>query len=44
MIWPELIEEQVKGMCLMLANNHVLVGKTEGGDAKGVMQESHDNN
>jgi len=43
-IWPELTEEQVKGMCLMLASNHVPVGKTEGGDVKGVMRESHDNN
>ena len=31
-------------MYLMLASNHVPVGKTEGGDAKGVMQESHDSN
>jgi len=31
-------------MYLMLADNHVLVGKMEGGDAKGVTQESRGNN
>jgi hypothetical protein len=31
-------------MCLMLASNHVLGDRTEGGDAKGVTQEKHELN
>ncbi len=31
-------------MYLMLASNHALVGKMEGGDVKGVTQKSLENN